>query len=79
MLSMLPLRFLSASSTLFQLVRQGGGVAVRAFSNSLNSSILKQMKSSYAYCLDRTIEEIGDMRNCLNGWRNRPICHEKSI
>ncbi|OAO15699.1 peptide chain release factor 1 [Blastocystis sp. ATCC 50177/Nand II] len=45
---MLPLRFLSASSTLLQLVRQGGGVAVRAFSNSLNSSILKQMKSSYA-------------------------------
>lgn len=64
---------------MFQLVRQGGGVAVRAFSNSLNSSILKQMKSSYAYCFDRTAEGIGATKNCLNGWRNRPICHEKSI
>ena len=76
---MLPFRFLSASSTLFQLVRNSGGAAVRAFSNSLNSSILKQMKSSYEYCLDRTVEGIDAMRNYLNGWRNRPICHEKSI
>ena len=79
MLSMLSLRFLSKRNTLLYLLQWNRSVAMRSFSNSLNSSILKQMKSSYECFISIADDFIDDMKNCLNGWRNRQIYHAMSI